>query len=152
MLKKVLGVSLVWTLAACGMDGSGELDDVETEEMAAIVADPSVFAKVKDGDVVPLHARCGRPGPNLENRRVPNASRPGVARQRSGSSTSCEPLGQLDETDDPLYFCYTLGNDGFTWTYLRNSRGPQIQGWVRDDLLRLNPDGRTRGSLIPCPF
>ncbi|MFC7615459.1 hypothetical protein ACFQV2_20125 [Actinokineospora soli] len=44
-----------------------------------------------------------------------------------------------------------MGNDGYTWTYLRNLR-TGVRGWVRDDLLDLNADGQTRGSLSYCGF
>jgi len=112
-------------------------------------AEPS---KPAPGTASPMHASCGRAGPNLENRVDADAPAGGSARQRSGSSTSCEAPGQLEPTDDALYFCYTVGNDGYTWTYLRNQSKPShVRGWVRDDLLDLNPDG-TRGSVEWCGF
>jgi hypothetical protein len=40
----------------------------------------------------------------------------------------------LQPTDDARYFCWTEGNDGFTWTYLQNLR-TNVRGWVRDNLL-----------------
>lgn len=106
----------------------------------------------KDVDVVgPMHANCGQAGPNLENRVEADAPTGGAANQRSGSSTGCSAPGALQPTDDALYFCYTSGNDGFTWTYLRNQR-TGVRGWVRDTLLDINPDGVTRGSLRYCGF
>lgn len=106
--------------------------------------------KTDPGTVSPMHAPCGTTGPNLENRVEADAPAGGSARQRRGSSTSCTADGQLEPTDDALYFCYTWGNDGYSWTYLRNQR-TTVRGWVRDDLLDQNPDG-TRGSIEWCGF
>lgn len=102
-------------------------------------------------DAGPFHASCGTAGPNRENRVEADAPANGTANQRSGSSTSCTAPGALQPTDDALYFCYTVGNDGYTWTYLRNQR-TGVRGWVRDDLLDLNPDGVSRGSRQWCQF
>lgn len=93
----------------------------------------------------------GTAGPNLENRVEADAPASGAANQRSGSSTGCPAPGVLQPTDDALYFCYTWGNDDFSWTYLRNQR-TGVRGWVRDVLLDVNPDGVTRGSLRHCGF
>jgi hypothetical protein len=102
-------------------------------------------------DAGPFHAACGTAGPNRENRVEADAPASGTANQRSGSSTSCDAPGALQPTDDALYFCYTRGNDGATWTYLRNQR-TGVRGWVRDDLLDLNADGVSRGSNSWCQF
>jgi hypothetical protein len=106
--------------------------------------------KTDPGTVGALHASCGSAGPNIENRVEADAPADGTARQRSGSSTTCTAPGALQPTDDARYFCYTGGADGFTWTYLQNVR-TGVRGWVRDDLLDLNPDG-TRGSIEYCGF
>lgn len=84
------------------------------------------------------HAPCGRSGPNLD--RTVNADAPanGAVNQRNGtiaaSSTNCPILGVLQPTDDAEYFCWTLANDGFTWSYTRNIR-TGVRGWSRDNLL-----------------
>lgn len=105
------------------------------------------------GTVSPMHAPCGTAGPNRENRVEADAPAGGAVNQRSGtialSSTNCVIVGVLQPTDDALYFCYTIGNDGFTWTYLRNQR-TNVRGWSRDDLLDLNADGFSRGSIEEC--
>jgi hypothetical protein len=112
-----------------------------------VVAAPAGAAppNADPGTVSPLHAPCGTTGPNLENRVDADAPSGGAANQRSGSSTGCTALGVLQPTDDALYHCWTLGNDGFTWTYLRNQR-TGVRGWVRDNLL----DGN--GSSVWCGF
>ncbi|HEX6340251.1 SH3 domain-containing protein [Umezawaea sp.] len=117
-----------------------------------IVSAPSAGAAPKPdhGSAGTRHATCGRAGPNLENRVEVDAPLSGAARQRSGSSTGCDAPGALQPTDDARYHCYTNADDGFTWTYLQNLR-TGVRGWVRDDLLDVNPDG-TSGSIEPCGF
>ncbi|MFJ5997138.1 hypothetical protein [Streptomyces sp. NPDC092370] len=65
---------------------------------------------------------------------------------RSGSSTSC-PINSTARPGDRLdYHCYTIGSDGYSWTYVRNdTRSPDTYGWIRDDVLS---DG---GSAVSCP-
>jgi hypothetical protein len=122
----------------------------------AVLAAPASAEPPKGdpGAVSPMHAPCGTPGPNLENRVEADAPASGAVNQRSGtiaaSSTNCVIVGVLQPTDDARYFCFTLGNDGFTWTYLQNQR-TGVRGWSRDNLLDLNPDG-TRGSIRYCGF
>jgi hypothetical protein len=117
----------------------------------ALAASASAAPKTDPGFAGPFHAACGTAGPNIENRVEADAPASGAANQRSGSSTGCGIPGVLQPTDDALYFCYTMGNDGYTWTYLRNQR-TGVRGWVRDDLLDLNEDGRNRGSIWWCGF
>lgn len=114
-------------------------------------APANAASKTGSGSIGPMYASCGTAGPNLENRVEGNAPADGTANQRSGSSTSCPAPGALQPTDDALYFCYTAGHDGYTWTYLRNQR-TTVRGWVRDDLLDLNVDGFSRGSIKYCGF
>jgi len=115
----------------------------------SLAAPASAAPKVVPGGVSPMHAPCGTTGPNIDNRVDADAPSGGAANQRSGtiaaSSTNCVILGVLQPTDDALYFCWTAGNDGFTWTYLRNQR-TGVRGWVRDNLL----DGN--GSDDWCGF
>jgi hypothetical protein len=49
--------------------------------------------------------------------------------------------GQKSHTVD--YHCYTVGSDGYTWTYLRDAT-THYAGWVRDNLLV------GYGSLVHC--
>lgn len=119
----------------------------------SLAAPASAAPKTDPGGVSPMHAPCGTPGPNLENRVEADAPASGAVNQRSGtiaaSPTNCPIVGVLQPTDDALYFCYTWGLDDFSWTYLRNQR-TGVRGWSRDNLLDLNADGVTRGSLSYC--
>jgi hypothetical protein len=113
------------------------------------VAPASAAPAATQGAVGPAHASCGTPGPNLENRVEADAPSGGAANQRSGtravSPTDCVIVGVLQPSDDAVYYCWTRGQDGFTWTYLRNLR-TGVSGWVRDNLL----DGN--GSNVGCGF
>jgi hypothetical protein len=120
-----------------------------------VLATPASAApKTDPGGISPMHAPCGTAGPNLENRVELDAPLSGAVNQRNGtvsaSPTNCTIVGQLQPTDDARYFCFTLANDGFTWTYLQNQR-TGVRGWSRDDLLDVNPDG-TQGSVFYCGF
>jgi hypothetical protein len=78
------------------------------------------------------HAACGQSAPNLD----PGAAyyTANAVNVRSGSGTDCALLG-ISYISQPLdYYCYTLGNDGYTWTYARNT-ATGVRGWLRDDLL-----------------
>ncbi|MEU6593687.1 SH3 domain-containing protein [Streptomyces sp. NPDC046881] len=67
------------------------------------------------------------------------------AYMRSGSSTSCSINGRALTGHRLDYHCYTVGEDGYTWTYLRDdSANPDVYGWVRDNLLS------DHGSRVPC--
>src|SRR5512147_1721251 len=67
------------------------------------------------------------------------------ANERSGSSTGCGINGIAYSNQTLDYHCYTVGNDGYTWTYLRNAT-TGVYGWIRDDLLSNN------GSYVYCGF
>jgi len=87
-----------------------------------------------------MNASCGYAATDNDTTVVASG---GGANIRSGSSTSCTIYSQAGTGDQLDYHCYTLGNDGYTWTYLRNiTRG--TNGWVRDNLLSDN------GSYAPC--
>lgn len=94
---------------------------------------------------------CRKVGPNLENQRVAGAGARKSAPLRGGAAKSCAAPGQLGSNDDAIYFCFTVGDDGATWTYLENQRPPKRRGWVRNDQLRVNRVG-TRGSTFYCGF
>ena len=89
------------------------------------------------------HANCGRTVGDLDNRSWPTGAND--ARLRSGSSTGCATNGISYPSHRLDYHCYTIGNDGYTWTYLRNDNTNR-SGWTRDDLL---PDF---GSSVYCGF
>jgi hypothetical protein len=141
--------------AGCAEDSEQVGDEVSALAKAPVdevseqfdPARAAVIARTKlasvDG-VAPRFAPCGTAGDISQSVRFNDAPRNGAANQRSGSSTSCVAPGALQPTDDANYFCWTPGNDGFTWTYLENLR-TNVRGWVRDSLL----DGN--GSSRRCP-
>ncbi len=91
-----------------------------------------------------MHAPCGRTAPDRDN--GPWNRTGGGANMRSGSSTSCDITGRARAGDRLDYHCYTWGNDGYSWTYLRNHTDDSRSGWVRDHLLADN------GSYVSCNF
>jgi len=115
--------------------------DIAKAKMALVGADA----------ISPQAAACGKAGPTSTSERVNDAAFKGAAQQRSGSSTSCTAPGALQPTDDALYFCFTVGNDGFTWTFLQNLR-TTVRGWTRDDLLRPPPGATVGGARNWCGF
>lgn len=110
----------------------------------ALSSPASAAPKDEPGSVGTFHAPCGTAGPNLQNSVNANAPKDGAANQRSGSSTSCGIPGVLQPSDDARYYCWTWGNDGKSWTYLRNER-TGVKGWVRDELLDNNGSNRNCG-------
>jgi hypothetical protein len=126
--------------------------DTSTEhsdsERAAAIA-KAKMALIDTATITPTSefAACGKKGPTSTSERVNDAAFTGAAQQRSGSSTNCTALGTLQPTHDALYYCFTFGNDGFTWTYNKNiSLSNGATGWTRDDLLRGD------GSFTYCGF
>ncbi|MGM1060212.1 SH3 domain-containing protein [Saccharothrix sp. Mg75] len=99
------------------------------------------------GDVAARHAPCGTNGPNLDNRTASGAT--SGARIRTGSDAGCTARGSSQSSHVLDYYCWTVGNDGFSWTYLRNTN-TGVLGWTRDDLLPIK-DG-VRGSNVHCGF
>lgn len=63
-----------------------------------------------------------------------------IRRSPNPNSTICAQ-GQKSHVVD--YHCYTVGTDGYTWTYLRDAT-THYAGWVRDTLLV------GYGSLVHC--
>ncbi|HKR81674.1 MAG TPA: hypothetical protein VJR27_01600 [Candidatus Saccharimonadales bacterium] len=63
-----------------------------------------------------------------------------IRRSPSTHSTVCAQ-GQKSHLVD--YHCWTVGSDGYTWTYLRDAT-THYAGWVRDNLLV------GHGSLVHC--
>lgn len=106
--------------------------------------------KTDPGGVGTMHAACGRAAPTVREGWIDyDAPVSGAVNQRNGtiaaSPTNCTIVGQLQPTDDAEYFCYTWGNDGYSWTYLRNTR-TGVRGWARDNLLD------DYGSALSCGF
>lgn len=119
-------------------------------ERAAAIAKAKT-ALIDTATITPDAAACGTVGSTATNVRVNDAAFTGAARQRTGSSTNCVAVGVLQPTDDALYYCWTLGNDGFTWTFNKNVR-TGVRGWTRDDLLRPEPGFTIGGSETFCGF
>ncbi len=111
----------------------------------ALALPASAADKAASTPISAMNAPCGTNGPNRQNQRVNDAALFSGARQRTGSSTACTGRGALQPGDDAVYYCYTFGTDGSTWTFLRNLR-TGVVGWTRDDLLRNN------GSNTYCGF
>lgn len=103
--------------------------------LALVVALPAIATDKADSAASARHAPCGTNGPNRQNARVNDAALVSGARQRTGSSTACTGRGALQLGDDAVYYCYTVGSDFLTWTFLRNLR-TGVVGWTRDDLLK----------------
>jgi hypothetical protein len=134
-MKKTI---LVMAAAACATAG------------ITLAAPASAAPNTDSGDASAKHAYCGRPAPpNLDGWIDYDAPVSGAVNQRNGtiasSSTNCPILGSLQPTDDAEYYCYTWGNDGYSWTYLRNTR-TNVRGWSRDNLLD------DFGSGVYCGF
>jgi hypothetical protein len=64
-------------------------------------------------------------------------------RIRSGPHTTCAVLGLASSNQVLDYRCFTVNEQGRTWTFLRNN-ATGVHGWVRDDQLN---DG---GSFVHC--
>lgn len=136
----VLGLALVSaapvTAVAASSVGSapGVSASMEPATPDVIVTKPKPAAGV-------LNAACSYAATDVDNSAW-NATANG-GNIRSGSSTGCRIYDQADAGDALDYHCYTVGADGFTWTYLRND-SDGTNGWVRDDLLSDN------GSFVSC--
>jgi hypothetical protein len=140
-MKKLMVMVFAFGMSACALDPAEDPSVQSTQDEALIAPSPEYLAAAKikiasvQSAVEPRNAACGTNGPNLQNQVIADVAINGAARQRTGSSTGCTARGELQPTDDALYFCFTVGNDGFTWTYNRNQR-TRVLGWTRDDLLR----------------
>jgi hypothetical protein len=77
-----------------------------------------------------MHYSCGqaRP-PQLDGSAIRSAIAP--ANVYRGSSVGCGANGSMQVGDKLDYYCFTVGNDGETWTYLSvYERG--FAGWALD--------------------
>ncbi|QFZ21304.1 SH3 domain-containing protein [Saccharothrix syringae] len=112
---------------------------------AVLIAAPAQAEAPKGDGVTTQHYACNSSvvPPNLDPISSITGGTSG-ARIRTGSSTSCTAVGTIEPSHRLDFYCYTNGNDGATWTYLRNLSTSR-QGWVRDDLLP------NRGSFYHCP-
>ncbi len=113
--------------------------------VGALAASFALFVPAAQADEIgPMHYSCGqaRP-PQLDGSAFVSATTTtGVYR---GSSFGCGANGTMVPGDKLDYYCYTLGNDGNTWTYLSvYERG--FAGWALDDFLPNN------GSSVHCPI
>lgn len=107
----------------------------------ALVTPP---AQAAQPGAVPLHYSCGqtRP-PNLDGSPVVTAT--GSAALLRGSSGSCGFSGAVIGGDKLDYYCWTLGNDGNTYTYVSNYLRGEA-GWAWDTQIPNN------GSDKHCPI
>lgn len=137
-MKRLMVTVFALGMSACALDPAGDQPEQQVLDEELVSPSPEYLASAKAQAAAASDssdfASCGTAGPNIGNEFNADAPLGGAANQRSGSSTGCTILGVLQPTDDATYFCWTRGNDGFTWTYLRNQR-TNVRGWVRDDLL-----------------
>lgn len=150
-MRKLIGSAVAAGLAAFGLvlasaapvtavaapsaePATGASASMEPATPAAIVTKPKPAAGV-------LNAACSYAATDIDSGAW-SATGSG-ANIRSGSSTNCRIYDQAGTGDVLDYHCYTLGSDGFTWTYLRNDTDG-TNGWVRDDLLS------DFGSFVSC--
>ncbi|MFV2018032.1 hypothetical protein [Micromonospora sp. LOL_023] len=103
----------------------------------------ALVAPVATSSAALAHAPCGRTVSDRDSSSWPTGA--DAVRHRSGSSTSCDINGIAYSSHRLDYHCYTVGNDGYTWTYVRND-ATGVQGWTRDDLLP------GYGSFVYCGF
>jgi hypothetical protein len=129
--------------SACALDPAADRRDPRALDEEQAGSRPETATAVTPGDPAPPPAACITP-PNLQNEVVADAAVNGASIQRCCPSAACTSQGALQPTDDALYFCWTVGDDGSTWTFLRNLR-TGVQGWVRDNLLRNNGSSRFCG-------
>lgn len=117
----------------------------------AVAASFAFFVPVATADEIgTMHYSCGQPRPpQLDG----SAFRSAITSTdvRRGSSSGCGSYGLMLVGDQLDYYCYTLGNDGNTWTYLSVFE-EGFAGWAMDNYLPVNPDGETRGSVVHCPI
>ncbi|HEX9999295.1 MAG TPA: hypothetical protein VGB74_02480 [Actinoplanes sp.] len=102
-----------------------------------------LIAPIVTGSPALAHASCGTTVGDKDGSSWPTGA--DSARLRQGSSTGCESNGISYASNVLDYHCYTWGNDGYSWTYVRNDTTGK-QGWSRDDLLP------GYGSTVYCGF
>lgn len=87
----------------------------------------------QDGEVGTQYYPCGSRRPtNLDTQGFPLSLTDVNA--RSGSATSCSINGLIRRYDRLDYYCWTVGGDQHSWTYVSAfERG--IAGWVPDSVL-----------------
>jgi hypothetical protein len=114
------------------------------------IAPQAVASTSSAGEVGPLYASCNSNAPG-DRDAAPNEQKHVLfngVNIRTGSSLNCGSRGTASVDHNLDYHCYTPGDDGRNWTFLRNAR-TNVQGWVPSETLNLNPSG-TRGSRIRC--
>lgn len=110
------------------------------------IAAPLVF-------VVPAaqaHYTCGQTRPPNLDGSLPFPIANLQVDMHRGSNVSCGVTGTMLPGDPLDYYCFTVGNDGSTYTYV-SAFEALIAGWVPDIYLPNNGNG-THGSLVHCPI
>lgn len=113
--------------------------------VAASLAFAAPAQAAPESRFLPAHYSCGqkRP-PNLDGSAIVTAVG-ATALYRGSDQGSCGLSGVVIGGDRLDYYCWTLGNDGHTYTYLSNlTRG--VAGWAWDTQVPNN------GSLAHCPI
>jgi hypothetical protein len=136
--KQILRTSLLASAALAAASSVAMATPAGAQSAQVSKPKPVAHAPAGKNAVAPLNFACGTNGPDRDSDtgRVTENSK-----IRSGSSTGCTALALAVPSDTLNYRCFTLGNDGHTWTNL--TRG-STTGWIRDDLLN---DG---GSFLAC--
>ncbi len=104
------------------------------------MAVPAQAATIKPGSANDVTVSCGETYPDRDS--SPDVNMNGDANLRTGPSTSCTTLGQINSYAVLDYYCYVNGQGG-NWTFLFVS-SVGGQGWVRSDLLP------NQGSNVSC--
>ncbi|MCO5987992.1 hypothetical protein NE235_17975 [Actinoallomurus spadix] len=113
--------------------------------VAASLAFAVPVAQAAPGSALrPMHYSCGqtRP-PNLDGSAFVTAT--GAAVMLRGSSAGCGLTGVILGGDRLDYYCWTLGNDGYTYTFV-SAFEKGAAGWALDSEIPNN------GSSVHCPI
>ncbi|MBY8881575.1 SH3 domain-containing protein [Actinacidiphila acidipaludis] len=108
----------------------------------ASAAQARPVAGALSGVATPASFACGSAAP-VDHDPSPLKATGGGANIRSGSSTGCAIRGTADAGHKLNYYCWTLGSDNASWTYLKDQT-TGVQGWVYDQLLS------DHGSSLYC--
>ncbi|MEV1008858.1 SH3 domain-containing protein [Streptomyces sp. NPDC049881] len=106
-----------------------------------VTATLAAAAVIAPATTASAHAACGTSVGDRDNSTWVSSAN--GANIRTGSGTNCGARGVAYASHRLDYHCYTVGNDGYTWTFVRNDT-TGVTGWIRDDLLS------DRGSNVPC--
>jgi hypothetical protein len=148
----ITGAALALNLGACeaGLDGPSQAGDADLAAEADDLLEQEISdeelenSNSGDAETISGFGVCGRKGSNLQDLIVKNAAFPDGAKQRTGPSESCLSRGRLGPRDTARYYCWTYGDDGRPWTFLRNMR-TGLRGWTPSNELKRHGSDRFCG-------